>query len=710
MLVATVFALWGTDAYEVINPDLKHDFGLYVTVFLCFIAFVFEFCVMLTCKDGYAGSFFCWLDLLACLSLLPDVMLLFGAELLSGSSGSLTVARAGRAARAGTRAARIVRVIKLLTLIKRGREKPEDEELKESKIGGQLADLITQKVIVIVGAMLISTSLLDLIATTSDYSFLAELENLENIVANYAVDVPAGIYNATFSANVYHHFFAKFIIDHDSKKFGEYRDPASHQLLREEMGLQQGEDWPAWPNNWLTDNGRCRTHALRHVRVLGNDLWCSQSNYDDLRSTPSEREIYETKNGSRMVLTQINYARGQAVVNIVQILFIVALLGMSSALFNRDAEALVIRPLSKMAALVRKMTENPLAEIDDTGDAGEYETDFVESALKKFGKLLQVAFGEAGAEIIASNMSNGGDLNLMMAGRKLDSIFGFCVIFHFSECTECLQEDIMTFVNQAADYVHQAVNQYEGFTNKNIGEAWLLAWRMPQDGNLAGFTRADSALKSFIRIALQTTVCPKLRQMTEHPKIQEKIPGYTIDMGFGLHVGWAIQGAIGSALKIDASFLSPNVNMASRLEAATKQFYTRILMSGQFFALLSSDVQQLCRKIDRVTVKGSIEPLELWTYDTPFGRYETMKELDIDPTQSYWEQFAPLSTAPYRARFHVAVEHYLAGRWPEAREVLDECLKDWPKDGPGTALRANMGKFNFQAPAGWPGYRELTDK
>lgn len=51
-------------------------------------------------------------------------------------------------------------------------------------------------------------------------------------------------------------------------------------------------------------------------------------------------------------------------------------------------------------------------------------------------------------------------------------------------------------------------------------------------------------------------------------------------MGFGLHVGWAIEGAIGSEFKIDASYLSPNVNMASRLEAATKQFGVSLLISG----------------------------------------------------------------------------------------------------------------------------------
>lgn len=58
-------------------------------------------------------------------------------------------------------------------------------------------------------------------------------------------------------------------------------------------------------------------------------------------------------------------------------------------------------------------------------------------------------------------------------------------------------------------------------------------------------------------------------------------------MGFGLHVGWAIEGGIGSQFKIDASYLSPNVNMSSRLEAATKQFGTNILISGELAELMT---------------------------------------------------------------------------------------------------------------------------
>lgn len=76
-------------------------------------------------------------------------------------------------------------------------------------------------------------------------------------------------------------------------------------------------------------------------------------------------------------------------------------------------------------------------------------------------------------------------------------------------------------------------------------------------------------------------------------------------MGFGLHVGWAIEGAIGSEYKIDASYLSPNVNMASRLEAATRQFGVDFLLSENLYDLLTTEMKAFCRNIDRVTVKGS---------------------------------------------------------------------------------------------------------
>jgi len=56
-------------------------------------------------------------------------------------------------------------------------------------------------------------------------------------------------------------------------------------------------------------------------------------------------------------------------------------------------------------------------------------------------------------------------------------------------------------------------------------------------------------------------------------------------MGFGLHLGYGIEGPVGSIFKMEASYLSPNVNIAARLETATKQFGVSILISGKLYNL-----------------------------------------------------------------------------------------------------------------------------
>jgi class 3 adenylate cyclase len=89
------------------------------------------------------------------------------------------------------------------------------------------------------------------------------------------------------------------------------------------------------------------------------------------------------------------------------------------------------------------------------------------------------------------------------------------------------------------------------------------------------------AFISFLKIIAHIKKSRKLLKYKENKALNERIPNYQIKMGFGLHVGWAIEGAIGSFYKIDASYLSPHVNMASRLEAATKQFGVPLLISGQ---------------------------------------------------------------------------------------------------------------------------------
>ena len=49
-----------------------------------------------------------------------------------------------------------------------------------------------------------------------------------------------------------------------------------------------------------------------------------------------------------------------------------------------------------------------------------------------------MGFGEAGSEIIASNMAKSGDVDPMMPGKKKAAIYGFCDIRNFTDATEVL--------------------------------------------------------------------------------------------------------------------------------------------------------------------------------------------------------------------------------------------------------------------------------
>ncbi len=90
-------------------------------------------------------------------------------------------------------------------------------------------------------------------------------------------------------------------------------------------------------------------------------------------------------------------------------------------------------------------------------------------------------------------------------------------------------------------------------------------------------------------------------------------------MRFGLHAGWAIEGAVGSRHKVDATYLSPHVNLAARMETAATQYGVPVLMTDSFYQILSTDPRKWCRKLDVITVKGSATPRSIYTFDAHPG-------------------------------------------------------------------------------------------
>lgn len=105
-------------------------------------------------------------------------------------------------------------------------------------------------------------------------------------------------------------------------------------------------------------------------------------------------------------------------------------------------------------------------------------------------------------------MNEESDVNLGKAGLRCDGFFGFCDIRQFTVTSQCLDEQIINFINTIAEIVHGVADQYSGYANRNIGDAFLIVWEFPKyfenrQDSIAKYKpeqRADMALISFMMI------------------------------------------------------------------------------------------------------------------------------------------------------------------------------------------------------------------
>jgi len=262
-------------------------------------------------------------------------------------------------------------------------------------------------------------------------------------------------------------------------------------------------------------------------------------------------------------------------------------------------------------------------------------------------------------------------------------------------------------------------------------------------------------LKTFVGIHRDKTIL----EWNDDFRLGAGVGAASINLLFGMDAGWAVEGAVGSEYKIDATYLSPHVNMASRMMSATKQYGVHFLLSERVQKLLSENAKGTLRHLDTVTVKGSSVPLKIFTYDAKvrhdfflYSRTESQADLDSERySTSIWHTDQDLCAMrshvsdEFIATFTRGREEYLAGNWPQAielllqadnlmfeaqleegyntslaessfrniniaddREVSQERLA--LGDGPCQNLIVYMKSRGGVAPKNWDGYRALTSK
>ena len=431
----------------------------------------------------------------------------------------------------------------------------------------------------------------------------------------------------------------------------------------------------------------------------------------------------------------------------------------------------------------------------------DYEIRTLQFAILRISALIAIGFGEAGGEILKENINSEQGLNPMIPGKKIQSVFGFCFIKNFTEINEVLQEKTILFVNTIADIVHSSVDKFQGVCNKNIGDCFLLVWKFKgantntnanhttgnknpdlptktkqskediqivlketmrhlkaknendplvksiNDPNLQLIT--DSALVSFLCIIKKLKKSQSVLTLNKDPLLQKRFGhNFKIQMGFGLHIGWGIEGAIGSFYKRDCSYLSPNVNTAARLETATNIYGVDILLSGDLYNCFSEYTQRLCRQIDTVALKGCLFPVKLYTVDlNPVikegklkrkilngkekrklinikrtklknlfdeeyteGKKKSITEIYYKMSKGFRMLLKNVRSEDFKKYFQLGFDEYIRGNWELAYKHLKQANYIEPSDCPTVKLCNFIFSHGRKAPSDWKGFRKLDSK
>ena len=238
---------------------------------------------------------------------------------------------------------------------------------------------------------------------------------------------------------------------------------------------------------------------------------------------------------------------------------------------------------------------------------------------------------------------------------------------------------------------------------------------------------------SFLKILAKVNKDPEILKYRTHQKLLQRMPNYEVKMGFGMHLGWAIEGAIGSQFKIDASYLSPNVNIASALEGSTKIYGVPLLISGSLYDKFSDPIKKYCRHIDTVCIKGNSRPIRLYTSDCDFSEFLPLKNCDrsknffrrkkrllkrsLDKQETTTEIIFNKSkeiklmrkhfSEEFYEHFELGINLYLEGEWSIAKLELEQALNYKSKDGPSISLLNFMSETAFKTPSDWKNSRYL---
>jgi adenylate cyclase len=313
--------------------------------------------------------------------------------------------------------------------------------------------------------------------------------------------------------------------------------------------------------------------------------------------------------------------------------------GVLGALYGerRHAGTAAWRPINEVEAMLVELLARGVA-------AGLARLEQEKAALAE-----RVRFEQFFTPDLARQLTQNPDL---LQAREAEVSVLFCDIRGFSRISERLgAARSFEWCRDVLDMLSACVLAECGVLVDYIGDGLMAMWGAPGE-------QPDHARRACRAALAMLAGLPQLTARWQET-LQEPV-----SLGIGINTGQAQVGNTGSQVKFKYGARGPTVNLASRIEGATKHLRTPLLIAAATQAQLDAGV--LTRRLGKVQVRGIEEPAELYEPATP--------------ERADW----PAAKAEYEK----ALGCFEGGDFGAAARTLGIWLAQHPEDGPALELLA----------------------
>jgi len=226
-----------------------------------------------------------------------------------------------------------------------------------------------------------------------------------------------------------------------------------------------------------------------------------------------------------------------------------------------------------------------IAEHTNKMVGGLKERERIKSA---FGKYVDVAVAE-------SILSHETETNL--GGRDAEVAVLFTDLRDFTPYAESsTPQELLAILNQYFTMVVDCVHGRNGVVDKFIGDAAMAVY---------GLNRCPNPCEAALQTAF--SIQEGLAVLNEELTARGLTP-----LRIGIHCGSVVAGNIGSEERLEYTVIGDAVNIAARLESATKELTSSIAISEHGHSLLEEETRRKMVYLGDVSLKGKSEPCQVY--------------------------------------------------------------------------------------------------